>query len=557
MILKHRLRCSLSTNFFIFILITLVFQYFYVKYRSLPGGDDLIFHYARLQELLSTSNFPVIATYGFGNTGNLVNVFYPVQFLYPLVWAIKLWKHPVLFINCWLSAFHLLTLFNCDWISRRFNKPYWFRLVFAVVYTFSFYRLQDLVSRAAWGEYLATAFLPLVFGGFYLVLHQQGGRWLLFIGMIGLLFSHVLTTVMMICLLLLWLIVDIILKRDINWKMIQHLLQVGLALLGVGFIFWAPFLQHYLSTPTGIQATQIHFSVLKPLSWSAQWLAISHNQMITATSGANTVGPLILTLLIINVIIFILHWPYFSSSNWLILGSGIIAFWLTTPAFPWRWLHGSFINVIQFPFRFNIFATLAVSWCTAQSLSLLSSKKVKKAWTFILLIITCGCGLTAIHQYLAWPLQSPNQQPLTEANFSHYRYPDQAPNDYFPRQALKSLNQWQYHWARINGRQVRLFGVPHANSVSYRYHSKVAANTFDLPVLCYSRSNYQVTNNGHPLAYYFSKRGTIALKTRTKDNLITVRYCPTLIDRFSWVVSLVSLGLLALLLLLQQRLNKF
>ena len=69
----------------LYFVLTLIFVLFYFRYGCLYAGDDLLFHYSRLMELLQSKShsFPVIATHFFGGTGNQVTVFYPVQVIYP------------------------------------------------------------------------------------------------------------------------------------------------------------------------------------------------------------------------------------------------------------------------------------------------------------------------------------------------------------------------------------------------------------------------------------------------------------------------------------------
>ena len=53
----------------LYVIVTFIFELFYFKYgRQLYAGDDLLFHYSRLMELLQSKNynFPVIATHLFG-----------------------------------------------------------------------------------------------------------------------------------------------------------------------------------------------------------------------------------------------------------------------------------------------------------------------------------------------------------------------------------------------------------------------------------------------------------------------------------------------------------
>ncbi|MFD1899286.1 hypothetical protein GQR36_02490 [Enterococcus termitis] len=66
--------------------------------------------------------------------------------------------------------------------------------LFAILYGTSSYRLSDLTERAAVGEVLAFAFIPLAFVGLWSILQGESNRfYLLSLGMSGLILSHVLS----------------------------------------------------------------------------------------------------------------------------------------------------------------------------------------------------------------------------------------------------------------------------------------------------------------------------------------------------------------------------
>ena len=138
----------------VYLILTLIFALFYFRYdRKLYAGDDLLFHYSRLEEILQTkiTKFPVIATHYFGMTGNQVNVFYPVQLLYPLVILIKLFSHPVGMIYFYFGCFNFFTLVVIHYAVSRLGKSWRMCVSFAVLYTFSFYLLFNFFKRADWG----------------------------------------------------------------------------------------------------------------------------------------------------------------------------------------------------------------------------------------------------------------------------------------------------------------------------------------------------------------------------------------------------------------------
>lgn len=536
----------------IYLILTIIFELFYFRYDGkLYAGDDLLFHYSRLQELLQTkiTKFPFVATHYFGMTGNQVNVFYPVQLLYPLIILIKLFSHPVAMIYFYFGCFNFVTLVALHYAVSRLGKSWRMCVSFTVLYTFSFYRLLNFFKRADWGEFLAMAFLPLIFIGLSLIGQQKGGRTLLTVGMVGLLFSHVLTAVITGIIGFCW-VVCVLINSPKRWSIMRSLEQSALAILGIGFIFWFPFMTHYLQVPSGFRATLAAYSVIHPFKWSWQACGLLQNSMFRSPTNLDTVatvGSLMFLLLLLIVIFFIKYHQFISFSSWLILDGTLISFWLTTPLFPWSWLKNTPINIIQFPFRLNIFVSLGIAWCAAQLVEIFSRTKWRNIWLSFLVVGTCLFSYQAVNQLMQHPRAGFPY--LSEKNFNNYRSNIPATNDYFPKQALSDINLIPYHVVVLNGKNLIIHGQPSLNRITYQVYSDKKKNVIDLPFLYYS-DNYQVTNWGKPIAYRFSKRGTFEIKTHQKMNQIQIQYQPTFIDRYSGLVSFISLiGFLCILLI--------
>ena len=247
------------------------------------------------------------------------------------------------------------------------------------------------------------------------------------------------------------------------------------------------------------------------------------------------------------VIFFIKYHQLISFSSWLILGGTLISFWLTTPLFPWSWLKNTPINIIQFPFRLNIFVSLGIAWCAAQLVEIFPRAQWRNIWLGFLVVCTCLFSYQAVDQLMQHPRAGFPY--LSEKNFNNYRSNIPATNDYFPKQALSDINLIPYHVVVLNGKNLIIHGQPSLNRITYQVYSDQKKNVIDLPFLYYS-DNYQVTNWGKPIAYRFSKRGTFEIKTHQKMNQIQIQYQPTFIDRYSGLVSFISLiGFLCILLI--------
>lgn len=554
---KYRLYNKLFILVLYFIL-TLIFELFYFQYGYLFSGDDLLFHYSRLMELLqsSSNNFPVIATHFFGGTGNQVNVFYPVQFIYPLMLLIRHFAHPVLMIYLYFGLFNFFTLILTHYSAYRLGKSVQFCLSFAILYVFSFYRLLNFFKRADWGEFFAATFIPLVFVGMYLITQQKGGRTLLVLGMCGLIFSHMLTVLLIVIILLAWFLFCMY-HSLIRKSIIRSLLQSILMTLGISFIFWFPFVVHYLNVPSGFQTTVISFNVIKPLKWPIQFSAFLHNRMYYSDcppKTAATIGTFSIILLIVIIIFFIKNHLLVNKASWIILGLTFICFFLTTPLFPWKIFKDTAVNIIQFPFRFNAFVNLGISWCATQLGEFIKSKKLEYVWTFSLIFFVCIFSYNSINQLMSLSLKQ-TAPVLNNTNFYNYRSEIPATNDYFPKRSKKYISSIPAHITILNGKIAIASGKPGNNESTYTIHSEKKHNIIDLPFLCYS-DNYYLTNWGKPLAYRFSQRGTFLVQTNTRVSKIKIEYQPTFVDRYSGLISIISIFFLLFLLLLKQHFDR-
>lgn len=164
------------------------------------NGADLSFHLNRLlgMEGIYASPINFKAFYGIGLG---VNYFYPFLTYYPFFVLYRL-SHSVflgyyiyqylLTIITFLIAYYSVS--NIMVIENKENKKDFAGLLFATLYTFSLYRLDNIVIRFATGEFIAYAFIPLVFCGLFVILKGDYRKWyVLTIGMTLVAYSHLIS----------------------------------------------------------------------------------------------------------------------------------------------------------------------------------------------------------------------------------------------------------------------------------------------------------------------------------------------------------------------------
>lgn len=167
----------------------------------LTVGMDQEFHLRRIEGLfgaLQSGQWPArISTQHFGGKGYATGVMYPELFLY-FPAALRLAGASILFSwKALLFAINLGTAFSAYFCGRRLMNSRAAGMAAAIVYLLSPYRLCDLYIRAALGEVLAMAFLPLLLYSLWQLLAGDAGQWpWLVLACTGIFQSHILTTEM-------------------------------------------------------------------------------------------------------------------------------------------------------------------------------------------------------------------------------------------------------------------------------------------------------------------------------------------------------------------------
>lgn len=167
----------------------------------LTVGMDQEFHLRRIEGLfgaLQSGQWPArISTQHFGGKGYATSVMYPELFLY-FPAALRLAGASLLFSwKALLFAVNLGTVFSAYFCGRRLMNSRAAGMAAAILYLLSPYRLCDLYIRAALGEVLAMAFLPLLLYGLWQLLAGDAGQWpWLVLACTGIFQSHILSTEM-------------------------------------------------------------------------------------------------------------------------------------------------------------------------------------------------------------------------------------------------------------------------------------------------------------------------------------------------------------------------
>lgn len=219
-------------------------------------GDDWGFHLLRVEGLISglqDGQFPVrIQGNWLRGYGYAVSVFYSDLFLV-IPMLLRLIGFPVVTSwNLFLAVINGATLLISWQCFRRCFRNETAGAAAAVLYTLSAYRLYNLYSRAAMGEVIAMAFLPLIFYGFYRIFTEDctgsdyAGLWRIpALGLTGVIQSHVITCEMLaVCIVILCLV---LIRKVLQKQRFLELCKAAAMTLLLNLWYLLPFADYMLT----------------------------------------------------------------------------------------------------------------------------------------------------------------------------------------------------------------------------------------------------------------------------------------------------------------------
>lgn len=380
-------------------------------------GHDIYFHLMRIEGLaqgLRAGEFPVrIQPAWYDGYGYAVSVFYSDLFLYPAA-LLRL-------LGISLQDTYKVYVVLCN-IATALISGYSFGTIFrkreigvfgSCLYTLAPYRLVNLYTRGALGEYTGMIFWPLLIYSCVLLLNEdrnrvqlQKGAVFMGISMAGMLQSHMLTAEIA-CMVLLLLV--IVYCRRIFHKEVM-LAGCGAVAVALGLSAWflIPFLDYMLLGRFNINSIRNNdIMIQRQGTFLSQVFAIFDNAVgQSLDSGAGTAGDftqgaglsLMLSVIILMLLCIRGYLKQEERRNRQVTitaaGLGVLMVVMSTLYFPWDRLcrisriFRYIIVKIQFPWRFTGIAVglLVVVWCAVLNYTERENDRRKKVITICLAV---------------------------------------------------------------------------------------------------------------------------------------------------------------------------
>lgn len=357
----------------------------HMRDNRILAGDDGFFHKNRIENLaVSMANgnfFPKINYQVLQGLGYASSIFYSDFFLY-IPATIRLLgfslKDSYLVLMFLLNFVTFIISYKTALKINGNNKKT--ALLGALIYTLSNYRLQLFYKRAAIGELLAVALLPIILYAVHQIFYKDHKKWkLLAIGMTGLVLSHLLSVFMVAIFIVLLLL--------INAKRIYKERERFYALVKATLVTLA--LTTFLLVPMFEQLSfqSLKLQTYKPYPINATWISLFDlfKDNLTDNPMAITLGLTIFGMLFL----YVFKWKQLNTVSKHYLSMALLLTFISVGIIPSLLVHTPF-NSLQFLSRFySIVTVIVVALICKDELKLLT----KKFSMFLLTTVIIGFGI--------------------------------------------------------------------------------------------------------------------------------------------------------------------
>ena len=525
----------------IFIILSIIYEVTFVlgnkplAYYEKFKGDQL-FHIARLSGLKNIFTNPIsFSTYH--GVGNGVNFFYPWLTFYPAEIFSGILHSEFKGMVVFLLLLTYLTFVLSYYPAKRYLKWNTKRsIIFSFLWTFSTYRGLNFFNRTDIGELLATIYIPVLVMSFIdLIKHKNYNNWIIIaISMSLILFSHILSTLIVTFILILVLLINYTSIRDIRiwWSLLKAVIATSLLTIG----FWMPMLQQMKYIPI----TRPFVAVLE------DW-AININDMIGNSMNSNYLLANVGIIVIFIVFISLIKFKKLSVDEKKILIIVLVLLWGCTKAFPWQIFQATFVNYIQFPWRLMMFASFFAYLLGAILLDKIDIKYVVSLYGVILI------------SHYAFVIGLPKDKVTLLNNDRNIEKisKEYINSDYYPKAATKDPVSIENKKFVISNKEAKVLNYKNTDTeVKFTVINESKKRVIvDVPILYYLGT--EVKNNNKLIPVTISSRGTVQVELSNKNNNVVISSRYTKLARISQAISLgTALVIASMFFIKKQRNNR-
>lgn len=545
--------------------------------ENISNFNEFRIHIVRIVSMHRVFNegiFPaLISPDNMSGFGYALNVFYgPITTYIPIAISVLIGSHDILSLKIFTIIASILSSFTMYFFSLKVTKNKYASTVSALVYTLAPYKLTDIFSRNAVGEYTAFVFLPILFNGLYeLVYGNKNKNYLIILGAVGLILSHTITTIYSIFFAIAFLLAHP--KRTFTKSKIVIIAIDAVIILLMSAFYIMPLLEYRGFTKYAIFDSEVMLTYKEKVYKSTIGLNDLFMNEFKSFDEEKVDPIIVLSLGIAPVLLSVLTLYLFRDVDKrykkiyiLFLIFSLISIWMCTPLFPWKIMPG-FMGVIQFPWRMLGFFLLFDSFiCGVNSYLLIKDMRKFAYFSGILIIsIVILLGTARAFTYHGdFDLSYDNEyEASTKTNILNYR---NVNKEYLP---LKANQNMKYMIYRPNGivllgydlQPVNSYDADSENNLSgFNIENEVKDNklnyscdikdindltNIELPYLYYP--GYSVTLDGEKLDTFETANGFYGTQI-SKGGHLEIKYAGTALEKAGYIISLIGIILFVILI---------
>lgn len=520
-------------------------------------GYDFYFHYRRLDVLIDAlrhGTFPNYIDYSnVDGYGYFTKGFYSDVILIPFA-LIGLFSSTYFAYDAMIFTMTVLCgVFTYHTIKVIYKSSYTASLG-AILYTFAIYRLYDVYQRAALGEALSFTFLPIIFLGLYHIIKGDYKKWyILAVGYSLLIFTHVISSVLMFVTLL--IILFIYYKPMIKEpKRIGYLFLAGAVTVVITAYFVFPAIEQLMSNTflyTGAGAAGYGKADFDLVLWGLVSGILYPDKAIWSGVG-------IILILVIFLRLFMRNKKSEELKNVdIVVIIGICFIIASSRIFPWGTFPFSLIGFIQYPWRLYEFASYFFAIAGAYYLAQLFIKNRSRVIVFAVIVVA-----TMVTTYI----HSENYKHLYSIKALQI-YPgdsDENPTfenryhliggEYFPARIL-SIDYIYFRGEKVEfeNSDTQISNLGRDGNVT-RFDIEIQTpDSLSLPLLYYK--GYNVTLNGEDLPVEQSPTGLVQVPA-DKSGRVEAYYKGTTVQWVSFYISIISILALSIFIIRSKKHEK-
>lgn len=351
-------------------------EFYHHSIWTFLGPSDNRFHMMRIeglyQSILHHNYFPLVNMSFMEGLGYISNIFYSDFLIYPAAFMRLMGFTPAQTIVRFYLLLNFLTFSVSFLCFFKVSKKYWNSLVFSFVYTLANYRLHDMLFRHDLGEVGAFVFLPIAILGIYEIFYGERKRNWLFLafGMTGIIYSHAISPILVAITIVLIMLCQLPELKVHPKRLLSLIWAAGASgLMSVGYFL--PMLEQLKHTTLRLTESK---SILPA---GADNLVDYFHWSINNVINKPNIG---VVLLLAGIAALVSMGKIENKAVKHFAGIGAIMFICGSKIFPWVMLNKTPFKMIQYPWRFDMIATVLLAiFIAADPLHLLKGNLVKAA----------------------------------------------------------------------------------------------------------------------------------------------------------------------------------